>query len=243
MRKTNVIEGQMTFFGVLESENLYIPPTPKVSAKTTVTKTTQATQSKPIITSITIENELTGEKRVFTPDTISKESVSTRRSDEDLQELFHLAIKMVRDIGIETEDIDPICKIFAKRANTWGYCRHRGSMNYISISEDLMHVSEHSLMTTLLHEVLHACKGCHNHGYLWKNYADKVNRTYGYNIKRTTSMEEKGIDAENRHIEYKYAVRCESCKRLVVRTKMCNIIKYPDNYRCGVCNGKFVREK
>ena len=37
MRKTNVIEGQMTFFGVLESENLYIPPTPKVSAKTTVT--------------------------------------------------------------------------------------------------------------------------------------------------------------------------------------------------------------
>ena len=80
-----------------------------------LTKTKPQSQSKPIITSITIENATTGEKRIFTAENISKDSISTRRSDEDLQELFHLAIKMVQDIGIETEDIDPICKIFNKR--------------------------------------------------------------------------------------------------------------------------------
>lgn len=241
MRKQNTImEGQMTFLEVFGSDNLYVPPTPKKSTTSTLTKPTKP-QNK--IVSIAIEDESTGIKRVFTPDTISKETISARRSDEDLQELFHLAIKMVKDAGLETEDIDTTCKIFSKRANTWGYCHHRGRMNYISISEDLMYVSEHSLMTTLLHEVLHACKGGHSHGYKWQQYANKINYLYGYNIKRTTSMEEKGIDAENRHIDFKYAVRCTGCKKLVVRTKMSNLIKYPNKYRCGICNGEFVREK
>ena len=81
----------------------------------------------------------------------------------------------------------------------WGQCQRKGSGYYINISDRLLQddVPIKALKDTIIHEILHTCNGCMNHGTTWKNYADKVNKAYGYNIKRCTSAEEKGFDMDN----------------------------------------------
>lgn len=54
------------------------------------------------------------------------------------------------------------------------------------------------LKNTIIHELLHTCKGCMKHTGEWKQLAEKVNRYYGYNIKRCDSADEKGISEEQK---------------------------------------------
>ena len=54
------------------------------------------------------------------------------------------------------------------------------------------------LENTILHELLHTCKYCQNHGKMWKAYAAAVKAAYGYDIKRTSTSWEKGIAGATR---------------------------------------------
>lgn len=95
----------------------------------------------------------------------------------------------------------------------WGQCRKRRATGryVIEINAELLRddVDDMATMDTVVHEVLHTCEGCMNHGTLWKRYANMVNRAYGYNIKRTTSAEAKGL--ESRTKTAKYVVTCDGC--------------------------------
>ena len=145
-------------------------------------------------------------------------------------------------IGIEYGKITSVT-INTRAKTRWGQCKLTNGCYSISISDRLMEESVDliHLETTVIHEILHTCNGCMNHGREWKNLAEKVNCAYGYNIKRTTSCEEKGIDpTENITIKHKYV--CDCCGQVVTRQRESDFTKRYQLYRCGICKkGHFER--
>lgn len=98
-------------------------------------------------------------------------------------------------------------------------------------------VPDSELETTLIHELIHTCPGCWNHGATWSRYAAKVNREYGYNVARLINCK----TAEQRRNEaepYKYKVICKSCGQVVAKRKrICDLVSYPSHYHHKVCGG------
>lgn len=100
--------------------------------------------------------------------------------------------------------------------------------------------SEKGLKNTIIHELLHTCDGCFNHGEEWKKQAQKVNREYGYQIQRVSTAEEKGIVYDTREIKPKqinHIVHCCNCGKIYTRNKNSKLITHTHLYRCGKCNG------
>lgn len=119
----------------------------------------------------------------------------------------------------------------------WGLCTNNGNGNYtVQIAERLLQddVSEEATFNTLLHELLHTCPNCMNHGENWKHWADIINRTYPkYNIQRTTSCEEKGIESTNSLA--KYIVTCDECGHHWYYMRNCGVIKRINKCKCPYC--------
>ena len=96
----------------------------------------------------------------------------------------------------------PICKNINLKVNSrakkrWGLCTLECQDEYtIEISDRLLmdEVSEEATFNTMIHELLHTCPDCMNHGKEWKYWANIININTCYSIKRTTSCAEKGID-------------------------------------------------
>lgn len=122
-----------------------------------------------------------------------------------------------------------------------GQCKRKGDSYIVEIASSLLdeQTPESLLIETLMHEILHTCDGCMKHTGKWKQYADKVNAAYGYNITRTAGREElpENISAD---LKPKYRVVCKSCGAVYERFKQSAVIKHPERYRCGKC-GKPLR--
>ena len=118
-----------------------------------------------------------------------------------------------------------------------GCCRALPDGSYeIEISKIALGGSETSLRELLAHELLHSCKGCLNHGKLWKKYAAVMESAYGYSITRTVDPKELGIEQQPR--EPRYILRCQSCGAEIKRQRECRLTKHPALYRCGACGGR-----
>ena len=157
---------------------------------------------------------------------------------KDLKMTANKCMSMLDNIGIEYGTISK-WEINSRAIKRWGQCKKRNDNFIISISSKLLEdsVDNKALETTVLHELLHTVEGCLNHGNKWQNVANRVNSRYGYNIKRTTSSEEKGIE----RTPYTYMVKCKDCGCEIGRYKMSSVISHPQNYRCGSCGGKLER--
>ena len=125
------------------------------------------------------------------------------------------------------------------------YAKKNSDGSYtISISSRLLadDVADYGAIDTIIHELLHTVKGCMNHKEPWKREADKVNRAYGYNIKRTATCEECGVEPiEDTPQEIKYQFKCKDCGKVYSRTRASRFTKNWQNYRCGVCGGEFTK--
>lgn len=102
-----------------------------------------------------------------------------------------MAIEANIEIGIISN-----IKINSRAKRRWGLCTKLADGTFsIEISDQLLKddVEEDALMNTVMHEILHTVDRCMNHGKKWKECAKIINRTYGMNIKRCTSAEEKRI--------------------------------------------------
>lgn len=97
----------------------------------------------------------------------------------------------------------------------------------------------------LMHELLHSCNDCMSHSGLWKHYAQQVNRTYHYKIKRCSDykpyMDEELLGEFMQR--FKYVARCEGCGTYVTQVRISDFIRNMDQYRCAACKGKFKRIK
>ena len=145
----------------------------------------------------------------------------------------------------------PYGKVVALEPNSrfrarWGDCRYvdRKAQTFrIRISTYLLDeaVPARSLLETLLHEYLHTCPGCQNHGAQWKRYAAKINARYGYSIKRINSEKDKEVPdgmIQHRHMERKYIMQCCGCGKLFRYARRSRVYNMPERYHCGTCGGK-----
>ena len=167
-----------------------------------------------------------------------------------MKNLKHLLLRAIQEcnaVGIKTGKIVDIT--VNTRAKRWGQARRLPNGTYtININANLVRdsVSDKAIMDTLVHEVLHTCEGCMNHGARWKYYATIMNRAYGYNIKRCTSAEEKGLNTSAQISSANYAIKCESCGHVYTYQRAGKAVQLIRNYgynsgcRCACGSRKLV---
>ena len=145
-------------------------------------------------------------------------------------------------IGIEYGNILEVT-VNTRAKNRWGQCKKVPGGYTININSALLDErnEEAGLINTMFHELLHSCRNCMNHGAEWKRLANKVYQAYGYNIKRTSSAADKGVELETRNITYKYTMKCTCCGQIIQKQRMCDFVKNTWRYQCGICKGKFER--
>ena len=164
---------------------------------------------------------------------------------KDLKKMAQECMRELDAIGIEYGEVVS-WEVNTRAKQRWGQCRHLGgNCHSINISSRLLQddVSDDGAKNTIIHELLHTVKGCDNHGLNWQREAEKVNRAYGYNIKRCSSAEEKGVpetEATPRTVKHKFV--CECCGQIITRTRESNFTKNYKDYRCGRCGGHFIKE-
>jgi len=160
-----------------------------------------------------------------------------------MRDLFAYAVRCMEyldNIGIEYGNVIDF-SVNTRAQRRWGQCRAVPGGYTININAVLLDErnSEEGLISTILHELLHTCKGCMNHGENWKRLARKVNSAYGYDIKRTSSADEKGITADPRLETAKHKFVCEKCGRVVIRQRESDFTRHYKLYTCGVCHSHF----
>ena len=142
------------------------------------------------------------------------------------------------DIPI-SKKIFPHIKVNSRAKSRFGRCiRENDGRFMIELSSRLYDAPEHSCRQTLAHELIHTCEGCMNHGELFRRYAEKMNRKYGYNIKRTNSAEEMGVESGSEN--GKYIVVCKKCGKEIRRTRQSPLTKNPSQYRLRLRNRKNI---
>lgn len=89
---------------------------------------------------------------------------------------------------------------------THGYCklktdpRTHGVVYLVNISSYL--VNDEEKKNTIIHELLHTCDGCFNHGTLWQHYGNIIKRNYGIEITRCSKKEHTKISIASSHRKY-----------------------------------------
>lgn len=158
--------------------------------------------------------------------------------EADLDRLMAALLAQLRDLQVPVSpQILPQVQVNTRAKRRLGCCRFREGTYTIEVSAGILQ-SPDLLKETLLHELLHTCPGCRNHGPLWKSYAAVVNQALGTSIQRTVKVEE--AFSPLRREEVKYVLRCQSCGREIKRLRMCKVVKTPWRYRC-LCGGKLKR--
>ena len=164
----------------------------------------------------------------------------------DLHTYAQICLKEVEAVGIPHGDISEFT-INTRAKTRLGQCKKLPNGKYtISISNVLLDESlcpdDKSLKDTIIHEILHSCKDCMNHGKKWKWYAGLMNRKYGYSISRCASSAEKNIMEQANPTMYKYKLICTKCGHVYLKQRMCAAVKNPSCYSCGYCNGTLRAE-
>lgn len=159
------------------------------------------------------------------------------------EELYSLTKKLfleLKNIGIPvSKDIEKVT-INTRAKSRFGACKVRkntlGKRVYtIEISSEILGCETKDISSVIIHELLHTCRGCFNHGKKWKIYSALVKEKLGYDISRTQTYEDFGLNKPNEKEEIKYIVKCSGCGAEFPRKRLCNLVKNPQNYRCGKC--------
>ena len=158
---------------------------------------------------------------------------------KDFETLKEKCIDEVTHLGIKLGNISS-WKINTRAKTRWGLCKLNPDDSYsIEIAARLLEddrISETACKETIIHELLHTCKGCMRHTGKWKYYAEVVNQVYGYNIKRVTKGIEKGVENyESKEMNVKYVFTCGNCGATIYRKRDSKFTKYYRYYGCARC--------
>ena len=141
-------------------------------------------------------------------------------------------------IGIPVSNrLEPEVRINTRARRRLGCCYYQAGRCRIEVSQAVLE-DEDLLKQTLVHELLHTCPKCRDHGPKWKAYAQTVNEKLGYRIERTVKTETPA--GSLRHEEIKYILECQSCGAQIKRMRMSKAVKSPWRYRCP-CGGRLKR--
>lgn len=158
---------------------------------------------------------------------------------KNLNVLFEQAMYIVESCGIETGDIANVT-INTRAKSRWGQCRRIGGRYYINISNRILadEVDTHATMETIIHEILHTCYGCMNHGKEWKRLANIITKETGFQITRTSSAEKFGLENDVRKVRENYVFVCEKCGQVITRDRRSKFVQNYHMYHCGKCGGE-----
>lgn len=155
----------------------------------------------------------------------------------DVNALLAEVIGETERIGIPvSKHIFPEVTLNTRAVARFGCCIWREDFCYIELSARLPAAGERAVRETLAHEVLHTCRGCRNHGERWKGYAARMNAAYGYHIARTGTWEALGL-ADQKPVHY--LLICQNCGLEIPRTRVSNLVRHPERYRCR-CGGRLA---
>ena len=155
--------------------------------------------------------------------------------------LFEETKKEALNIGL------PICTNLTLSVNNkpkkrFGRCTKLSDTNYhIEISGITLTGHEQGIKAIIMHELIHTCKNCMNHGSNFKKYAELVNSKTNYGISRTSSMDSLGVDKNELRKNSKWLITCKDCGKEIYKQRTSGVIKYPKNYSCK-CGGKLKVE-
>lgn len=163
---------------------------------------------------------------------------------KDLEQHVRKCRKMLEAIGISCGNIQEV-KVNNRYTRKFGSATYnRYTESYVlQFNPGLLNDAnpDYSLDSTILHELLHTCKDCMDHGSRWKRYAAMVKKAYGYDIARTSTYEEKRIvPGTMKEREYKYKLECKHCGVVWKYKRMCPTVKHWKWMRCGRCDGKLT---
>lgn len=165
---------------------------------------------------------------------------------KNLEKLVEECKKELDEIGVPYQTVQN-WSVNTRAKSKWGQCKKVSTGVFdINISQCLLQdeVSDTAVKNTIIHELLHTVEGCYDHKRKWKLFAEKVNRAYPqYNIKRTTTSDEKGIEGLKRTYQKNYKIICNNCGRYWYRQKASKLIQHPEKYRCAKCGGKLNVKK
>lgn len=160
---------------------------------------------------------------------------------KDYMAMFNEALEVVHDLGIETGCITDV-KLNYRAKNRFGQCRRDNRFNTYELNFNHLIFSDESnedeVMNTLIHEILHTCKGGMTHKGEWKRLADYVTTNTRYNITRCTNYASFGIEKPKKEKKHNYVFVCEDCGQTFIRERSSRFTKNYHEYRCGKCGGK-----
>ena len=101
---------------------------------------------------------------------------------------------------------------YSHAIKTYGTCRKLGNNHYrICINEEYLRSGTiEKIHNTIMHEVIHSCDGCMNHGRTWKAIAAQVNNHYAYTPIARTDRDEEYLTNIVQD-KYKYQLVCQGC--------------------------------
>ena len=165
---------------------------------------------------------------------------------KDYRSLVSRGIEMLNGIGMDISRDITVVKVNGRLSRALGRCRRvvqYGIVHYeIELQPNILvdGIDDAIPMNTILHELLHTCPMCMNHGPEWTRRASIVRRKLGYNITRCAEAEaltQNGVKLKEQ--EDKYAAVCLKCGRTVKTYKRwTSTLETISNYRHGgSCGG------
>ena len=94
----------------------------------------------------------------------------------------------------------------------------------------------------IIHEFGHFLTPSEHHSYFWERRTQILGEKLGEkDLKRLASIDDSEIFNKQMEISgvKKLEVVCTGCGRIAKRTRMCDIIRHPERWKCGVCGSHF----
>ena len=165
---------------------------------------------------------------------------------KDLTKLYHECLADAHIVGLDISTNILRVSVNNRLSRALGRCkaaRGIGGCTYeIEIQPCMLadDVDDATTKNTIMHELIHTCRGCMNHGHEFQCRAMLVNRKLGYNIQTTAtvaSLEAAGVQLKRK--ECHYAIMCKKCGAEVERrARWGKTLEHIEQYRHGgSCRG------
>ena len=161
---------------------------------------------------------------------------------KDLRKLYNECVSELKHIHVDISNRIVEVKSNGRLRTVLGRCNYnRITGNYsIEINACLLtdEAETQAVKETIIHELIHTCPGCMNHGYEWKKRGEIASKLLGYNVCRLRSIDDlNNWKVEVKRETYKYALVCNECGKEYKRKRWSEALANPSRYRCGRCNG------
>lgn len=165
---------------------------------------------------------------------------------KDLKRLYMECVEEARSVGLDISDNITGIEVNSRLSRALGRCCARyaigGYVYRIEINPCILADGIEDVIpkNTIMHELIHTCMGCMNHGAEFQRRALMVNRRLGYHVSTTTEaarLEAAGVTLKRATMHY--GIMCHKCGQLVEkRARWSSTLDRIESYRhAGTCGG------